>query len=59
MSGFHAFNKFLTVIVKCFGSAGLSDLIVEAHLTGPDQVKGILKGKHYNYGIRGLATTKV
>ena len=40
------------MIGKRFGPAGLRDLIVETCLTGPDQVKGILKGKHYNYGIR-------
>ena len=40
------------MIGKRFGLAGLRDLIVEARLAGPDQVKGILKGKHYNYGIR-------
>ena len=52
MSGFHACNVFLAMIRKRFGSAGLRDLIVETRLAGPDQVKGILKGKHYNYGIR-------
>ena len=42
----------MALIGKRFGSAGLRDLIVQTCLAGPDQVKGILKGKHYNYGIR-------
>ena len=52
MGGFHACNVFLAVTGKRFGSAGLRDLIVKAHSAGPNQVRGILKGNHYNYGIR-------
>ena len=52
IGGFHACNVFLAVIGKRFGSAGLRDLIEEAHIAGPNQAKGILKGKHYNNGIR-------
>ena len=52
MGGFHACNVFLAVTGKHFGSAGLRDLIVKAHSAGPDQVRGILKCNHYNYGIR-------
>ena len=29
----------------------MRDLIVEARLAGPDQIKGIMKGKHYNCHI--------
>ena len=46
MGGFHTFNLFLVVIGKRSGSAGLKNLIIKARLDGPDQVKGILKGKH-------------
>ena len=45
-------NVFLAVIGKCFGSTGFRDLIAETCLADPDRVKGIFKGKHYNYGIR-------
>ena len=51
MGSFHAYNVFLAVIGKRFGSTGLRNLIVEARLASPDQVKGILKGKDYNYVI--------
>ena len=40
------------MIGKRFRSAGLRDLIVKACLGGPHQIKEILKGKHFNYGIR-------
>ena len=38
MGCFHASRIFLAVIGKRFGSAGLHDLIVEAHLSGPESV---------------------
>ena len=50
---------FLAVIGKRFGSAGLHDLIVEAHLSGPESVNQILNGKEYNYGIEALQRAKL
>ena len=52
MGGFHACGIFLAVIGKRFGSAGLKDLIIEANLAGTDSTDCILKGKHYNRGVR-------
>lgn len=52
MGPFHACCIFLAVIGKRFGSAGLKDMIVEASLTGPGSVDAILRGKHYNRGLR-------
>lgn len=43
---------FLAVIGKCFSSAGLKDLIIESNLEGTDLTDSILKGKHYNRGVR-------
>ena len=43
---------FLAVIGKRFASGGLRDVIIEAGLVGPGTVESLLKGKHYNYGIR-------
>ena len=52
MGGFHACGIFLAVIGKCFGSAGLKDLITESNLAGTDSTDSILNGKHYNRGVR-------
>lgn len=52
MGGFHACGIFLAVIGKRFGSAGLKDLIIESNLAGTDSTDRILKGKHYNRGVR-------
>ena len=52
MGGFHACGIFLVVIGKRFASAGLHDLIIEAGLAGLDSTEIILKGKHYNRGVR-------
>ena len=52
MGGFHACGIFLAVIGKRFGSAGVQDLIVEVGLAGSDSTENILKGKHYNRGVR-------
>ena len=48
MGGFHATCVFLGVIAKCFGDAGLNDLIVETGLIGAHMTEQFLKGKHYN-----------
>ena len=52
MGGFHACGIFLAVIGKRFGSAGIRDLIIEAGIAGSDATERILKGKHYNRGVR-------
>ena len=52
MGGFHACGIFLAVIGKRFGAAGLRDLIIEAGIAGSDSTEKILKGKHYNRGVR-------
>ena len=52
MGGFHACGIFLAVIGKRFGSAGIRDLIIEAGIAGSDSTERILKGKHYNRGVR-------
>ena len=44
MGGFHACGIFPADIGKCFGSAGLKDLIMEANLAGTDSTDSILKG---------------
>ena len=52
MGGFHACAIFLAVNGKRFASAGLRDLINKAGLAGSDSTEIILKGKHYNRGVR-------
>ena len=52
MGGFHAIGIFIAVIGKRFGSAGLRDLIIESGLAGSDSTESILKGTHYNRGVR-------
>ena len=53
MGGFHACCSFLAVIGKCFGDAGLKDLIIESGLDlGDGTVEEIMKGKQYNNATR-------
>ena len=52
MGGFHSCCTLLAVIGKRFGSAGLRDNIVETGLVGPGTVESVLRGKHYNHGMR-------
>ena len=49
MGGFHACCSFLAVIGKCFGDAGLKDLIIES---GLDLGDGTVEGKQYNNATR-------
>lgn len=56
MGSFHIACTFLAVLGKRFGDGGLQDLIIESRLVGSGSVNGVLKGKHYN---RGLRTHKV
>ena len=52
MGGFHATCVFLGVIGKRFGGAGLKDVMVEAGILGEDAAQKVLRGKHYNNGMR-------
>ena len=54
MGGFHTACAFIAVIGKRFQDSGLSDLIVEAKVLGPNTVKRALHEKHYNYSIIAL-----
>ena len=56
MGGFHACCILLAVIGKRFGSAGLRDILVETVLVGPGTVESMLRGKHYNHGMRVVKT---
>ena len=53
MGGFHACCSFLAVIGKCFGDAGLKNLLIESGLDLVDgTVEEIMKGKQYNNATR-------
>ena len=52
MGGFHATCVFLGVIGKQFGDAGLKDVMVEAGIVGEDAAQKVLRGRHYNSGMR-------
>ena len=52
MSGFHALCVFLGVIGRRFSDAGLKDVMVEAGIPGEDAAQKVLRGKHYNNGMR-------
>ena len=54
MGVFHASCIFIAVIGKRFGAAGLKDVYIEASLIGIGSVDRVLKGKHYNKGVRAL-----
>ena len=54
MGGFHATCIFVAVISKRFSDGGLKDIIVEVDLLGSVTVEKVLRGKHYNYGLRVL-----
>ncbi|KAG1654182.1 hypothetical protein GQR58_025150 [Nymphon striatum] len=41
---------------KRFPSAGLRDVIIVTELVGPDTVGLVLRGKHYNHGMRVIKT---
>ena len=48
MGSFHMSLNYLRVIGQRFGSAGFSEVLVEAGVIGPGSVSGVLEGKHYN-----------
>ena len=52
MCWFHTIYIFLAVIGKRLGDGGLYDLIVEADIVGSTTAERVLKGEHYNYGIK-------
>ena len=52
MGGFHATCVFLGVIGKQFGDAALKDVMVEAGILREDAAQKVLRGKHYNNGMR-------
>lgn len=52
MCWFHTISIFLAVIGKRLGDGGLYDLIVEADIVGSTTAERVLKGEHYNYGIK-------
>ena len=52
MGGFHIACAFLAVIGKRFAQSGLSDLVVEAGILGPNTVERAMNGKHYNNAVR-------
>jgi len=52
MDGFHTACTFMAVLGKCFGDAGLSDVVVESGIVGPSSISGALEGRHYNRGLR-------
>ena len=54
LGAFHTTCIFIAVIGKCFGDAGLRDIIVESNLLGESSVDQMLKGKHYNNAVRVL-----
>ena len=56
MGSFYACCIYLAVLSKRFDSAGLREVIVEADLTGPESVKAVLKGKHYNRALCVMKT---
>ena len=49
---FHTAMSYLGVIGRRFGSAGLSDILVEADIIGQGSINSVLSGKHYNRAIR-------
>ena len=52
MGGFHIACAFLAVIGKRFAESGLSDLVVEAGILGPNAVERAMNGRHYNNAAR-------
>ena len=54
MGAFHASCIFIAVISKRFGSAGLKDVIIAAGLVGTGSIDSVMRGKHYNRGVRVL-----
>lgn len=52
MGAFQVACVFLAIIGKCFGDAGLWDLLIESRIIGSGSVNGVLGGKHYNRALR-------
>ena len=52
LGSFHIVGTLLAVIGQRFSDAGLHDLLLESGLVGPSAVTAVLKGKHYNRGVR-------
>ena len=56
MGPFHPCCIYLAVLGKRFGSAGLTEIVVKADLTGPGSVEAVLREKHYNRALRVTKT---
>ena len=47
---------FLAILGKCFGDAGLRDILFETGIVSVGSGDGVLNGKHYNRAIRAHKT---
>ena len=56
MGSFHIACAFLAVIGKRFAESGLSDLVAEASILGPNTVERAMDGKHFNNAVRMFKT---
>ena len=54
VGNFHTACVFIAVIEERFQDTGLSDLIAEAKILGPNKMERARHGKHYNYSITVL-----
>ena len=52
VGGFHIAYAFLAVTGKRFAESGLSDLVFEAGIFGPNAVERALNDKYYNNAVR-------
>ena len=52
LGAFHTVLNLLSIIGKCFGSAGLRDISVESGIISEGSIESVLNGHKYNRGAR-------
>ena len=54
MGGFNTEKIVLTSIGNFLGGSGAEEVLVQTEIFGPDTVKDLMNGRHYNCSRRGL-----
>lgn len=44
--------SYLGILGKCFGDAGLQDILIESEVVALGSINGVINGHHYNHSMR-------
>ena len=52
MGTFHTICNMLSMLCKCFGDAGLKDVLTESQIVAEGSINCVIEGKQYNRAIK-------